>query len=130
MPDFAKNILIGFARLDGQTVSIVANQPLISSGVLDIQSSVKAARWVRFCDAFNIPIITFVDVPGFLPVIIYKLFFILFSYLILYFIGNCSRTWRYYSKWSKIAVCLCGGIKTNSFFFFSYYHVIYYYYLF
>ncbi|KAJ3134699.1 hypothetical protein HK100_003383 [Physocladia obscura] len=67
MPDYAKNIVIGFARMSGQTVSIVANQPLVSSGVLDINSSVKAARWVRFCDAFNIPIITFVDVPGFLP---------------------------------------------------------------
>lgn len=67
MPEFAKNIVIGFARMNGQTVSIVANQPLVSSGVLDINSSIKAARWVRFCDAFNIPIITFVDVPGFLP---------------------------------------------------------------
>lgn len=66
-PDFAKNMLIGFARMNGRTVSIVANQPLVSSGVLDIPSSVKAARWVRFCDAFNIPILTFVDVPGFLP---------------------------------------------------------------
>ncbi|KAJ3076339.1 hypothetical protein HDU98_003921 [Podochytrium sp. JEL0797] len=60
-------MVIGFARMGGQTVSIIANQPLVSSGVLDITSSVKAARWVRFCDAFNIPIITFVDVPGFLP---------------------------------------------------------------
>ncbi|EPZ35768.1 ATPase, AAA-type domain-containing protein [Rozella allomycis CSF55] len=67
MPDYAKNIVVGFARLNGKTVSIVANQPLVSSGVLDINASVKAARWVRFCDAFNIPIITFVDVPGFLP---------------------------------------------------------------
>jgi propionyl-CoA carboxylase beta chain len=67
MPEFAKNIVIGFARMNGQTVSIVSNQPLISSGVLDINSSIKAARWVRFCDAFNIPIVTFVDVPGFLP---------------------------------------------------------------
>ncbi|KAJ3035103.1 hypothetical protein HDV00_004325 [Rhizophlyctis rosea] len=67
MPDFAKNMVIGFGRLDGQTVSIVANQPLVSSGVLDINSSIKAARWVRFCDAFNIPLLTFVDVPGFLP---------------------------------------------------------------
>ncbi len=66
-PDFAKNMVIGFARMAGQTVSIVANQPLVSSGVLDINSSIKAARWVRFCDAFNIPILTFVDVPGFLP---------------------------------------------------------------
>ncbi|KAJ3332906.1 hypothetical protein HDU76_012643 [Blyttiomyces sp. JEL0837] len=67
MPDYAKNMVIGFARMGGQTVSIIANQPLVSSGVLDINSSVKAARWVRFCDAFNIPLITFVDVPGFLP---------------------------------------------------------------
>ncbi|KAI8840556.1 propionyl-CoA carboxylase [Chytridium lagenaria] len=67
MPDYAKNMVIGFARLGGETVSIIANQPLVSSGVLDINSSVKAARWVRFCDAFNIPLLTFVDVPGFLP---------------------------------------------------------------
>src|ERR1044072_3361718 len=67
MPDYAKNIVIGFARMGGKTVSIVGNQPLVSSGVLDINSSVKAARFVRFCDAFNIPIITLVDVPGFLP---------------------------------------------------------------
>ncbi|KAJ3113276.1 hypothetical protein HDU96_003580 [Phlyctochytrium bullatum] len=67
MPDYAKNMVIGFGRMGGQTVSIIANQPLVSSGVLDINSSIKAARWVRFCDAFNIPLITFVDVPGFLP---------------------------------------------------------------
>jgi propionyl-CoA carboxylase beta chain len=67
MPDFAKNIIIGFARLDGKTVGIVGNQPLVLSGALDINASVKAARFVRFCDAFNIPIVTFVDVPGFLP---------------------------------------------------------------
>lgn len=67
MPEYAKNIVVGFARMNGRTVSIVGNQPNVSSGVLDINASVKAARWVRFCDAFNIPIITFVDVPGFLP---------------------------------------------------------------
>ncbi|ORX89119.1 carboxyl transferase [Basidiobolus meristosporus CBS 931.73] len=67
MPDYAKNIVIGFGRMNGRTVSIVGNNPLVSSGVLDINSSVKAARFVRFCDAFNIPIVTFVDVPGFLP---------------------------------------------------------------
>ncbi|TPX33611.1 acetyl-CoA carboxylase [Synchytrium microbalum] len=66
-PDSAKNMVIGFGRLDGATVAIVANQPLVSSGVLDITSSVKAARWIRFADAFNIPVLTFVDVPGFLP---------------------------------------------------------------
>ena len=64
---FAKNILVGFARLDGRPVGIVANQPAVLAGTLDIDASVKAARFVRFCDAFNIPIVTFEDVPGFLP---------------------------------------------------------------
>jgi propionyl-CoA carboxylase beta chain len=64
---FAGNILVGFARLGGQSVGIVAQQPLVLAGVLDINASDKAARFVRFCDCFNIPIITFVDVPGFLP---------------------------------------------------------------
>src|SRR6187549_2907087 len=66
-PEYAKNIIIGFARMEGQTVGIVANQPLVLAGCLDIKSSIKAARFVRFCDAFNIPVITFVDVPGFMP---------------------------------------------------------------
>ncbi|MFA6573736.1 MAG: acyl-CoA carboxylase subunit beta, partial [Patescibacteria group bacterium] len=66
-PHYAKNIVIGFGRLAGQSVGIVANQPIFLAGVLDIDSSIKGARFVRFCDAFNIPIITFVDVPGFLP---------------------------------------------------------------
>ena len=66
-PNFAENILIGFARMDGQTVGIVANQPLVLAGVLDINASVKAARFVRFCDAFNIPLLVFEDVPGFMP---------------------------------------------------------------
>jgi propionyl-CoA carboxylase beta chain len=66
-PDFAANIIIGLARMEGQTVGIVANQPLVLAGCLDIDSSRKAARFVRFCDCFNIPLITFVDVPGFLP---------------------------------------------------------------
>ena len=65
--DYAKNIITGFARLDGETVGVVANQPQVLAGVLDIDASRKAARFVRFCDAFNIPIITFVDVPGFMP---------------------------------------------------------------
>ncbi|MSR01946.1 MAG: acyl-CoA carboxylase subunit beta [Gemmatimonadetes bacterium] len=64
---FAGNILVGFARLGGRSVGIIANQPAVLAGVLDINSSTKAARFVRFCDAFNIPIITLVDVPGFLP---------------------------------------------------------------
>jgi propionyl-CoA carboxylase beta chain len=66
-PDFARNILTGFARIEGSTVGIVANQPMVLAGCLDIDSSRKAARFVRFCDCFSIPIITFVDVPGFLP---------------------------------------------------------------
>ncbi|MEO1469722.1 MAG: acyl-CoA carboxylase subunit beta [Pseudomonadota bacterium] len=65
--DFAANIVTGFIRLDGQTVGVVANQPLVLAGVLDIDSARKAARFVRFCDCFGIPILTFVDVPGFLP---------------------------------------------------------------
>lgn len=67
MPHFAKNVTIGFVRMDGQTVGIVANQPAFLAGVLDIDASDKAARFIRFCDCFNIPIVTLVDVPGFLP---------------------------------------------------------------
>ena len=66
-PHWAKSIICGFSRLNGQTVGIVGNQPMVLAGVLDIESSEKAARFVRTCDAFNIPIVTFVDVPGFLP---------------------------------------------------------------
>ncbi len=66
-PDYAGNIVIGLARMEGSTVGIVANQPMVLAGCLDIASSRKAARFVRFCDCFNIPILTFVDVPGFLP---------------------------------------------------------------
>jgi acetyl-CoA carboxylase carboxyltransferase component len=66
-PLWARNIVIGFARLDGHAVGIVANQPKVLAGTLDIDASSKAARFVRFCDAFNIPLVTFVDVPGFLP---------------------------------------------------------------
>ncbi|MEM8820817.1 MAG: acyl-CoA carboxylase subunit beta [Pseudomonadota bacterium] len=65
--DFAKNIITGFIRLEGRTVGVVANQPMVLAGVLDIDSARKAARFVRFCDCFSIPILTFVDVPGFLP---------------------------------------------------------------
>jgi acetyl-CoA/propionyl-CoA carboxylase carboxyl transferase subunit len=64
---FARNLVIGFARLDGHAIGVVANQPRVNAGTLDIDSSVKGARFVRFCDAFNIPILTFVDVPGFMP---------------------------------------------------------------
>ena len=66
-PEHAQNIIIGFARMDGHTVGVVANQPMVLAGCLDIKSSIKAGRFVRFCDAFNIPILTFVDVPGFMP---------------------------------------------------------------
>ena len=65
--DYAKNIIVGFARFNGVSVGVVANQPKFLAGVLDINASRKAARFVRFCDAFNIPLVTFVDVPGFLP---------------------------------------------------------------
>jgi propionyl-CoA carboxylase beta chain len=64
---YAKNIIVGFARLDGRPVGVVANQPAVLAGTLDINASVKGARFVRFCDAFNIPLVTFEDVPGFLP---------------------------------------------------------------
>ncbi len=66
-PDFARNMIVGFGRFNGRPVGIVANQPNVLAGCLDIDSSVKAARFVRFCDAFNLPLVTFVDVPGFLP---------------------------------------------------------------
>lgn len=66
-PDYAKNVVIGFGRMEGHTVGFVANQPMFLAGCLDIDASRKAARFVRFCDAFNIPIVSFVDVPGFLP---------------------------------------------------------------
>jgi propionyl-CoA carboxylase beta chain len=64
---YAQNLIVGFARLDGRSVGIVANQPAVLAGVLDIDSSLKGARFVRFCDAFNIPLVVFEDVPGFLP---------------------------------------------------------------
>ena len=66
-PDYAKNIITGFARMEGNPVGIVANQPMVLAGCLDINASVKAARFVRFCDSFGIPIVTLVDVPGFMP---------------------------------------------------------------
>ncbi|HEY0523843.1 MAG TPA: acyl-CoA carboxylase subunit beta [Stellaceae bacterium] len=66
-PDYARNMIVGFARMEGSTIGIVANQPMVLAGCLDIDSSRKAARFVRFCDCFEIPILTFVDVPGFLP---------------------------------------------------------------
>jgi len=66
-PDYARNIVIGFGRMEGAPVGIVANNPMVLAGCLDIKSSIKAARFVRFCDAFNIPLLTFVDVPGFMP---------------------------------------------------------------
>ena len=67
MPHFARNVVVGFARLGGRSVGIVANQPAFLAGVLDIDASDKAARFIRFCDCFNIPLVTFEDVPGFLP---------------------------------------------------------------
>src|SRR3972149_8220289 len=64
---WAQNIVVGFARLQGYPIGVVGNQPKVLAGTLDINSSIKAARFVRFCDCFNIPLLTFVDVPGFLP---------------------------------------------------------------
>jgi propionyl-CoA carboxylase beta chain len=66
-PEHAPNIVVGFGRMDGHPIGVVANQPAVLAGCLDIKSSIKAGRFVRFCDAFNIPIVTFVDVPGFMP---------------------------------------------------------------
>jgi propionyl-CoA carboxylase beta chain len=66
-PKWAQNIIVGFARLGGRNVGIVAQQPAVLAGALDIDASIKAARFVRTCDAFNVPLVTFVDVPGFLP---------------------------------------------------------------
>ncbi|MFT6300456.1 MAG: propionyl-CoA carboxylase beta chain [Saprospiraceae bacterium] len=66
-PDYAANLIIGFIRIDGSSVGVVANQPLVLAGCLDINASKKGARFIRFCDAFNIPVLTFVDVPGFMP---------------------------------------------------------------
>ena len=66
-PGYARNIITGFAHMGGQTVGIIANQPMVLAGCLDIDSARKAGRFVRFCDCFEIPIVTFVDVPGFLP---------------------------------------------------------------
>jgi len=64
---FARNMVIGFGRMNGETVGFVANQPLVLAGVLDVDSSDKAARFIRYCDAFNIPLVTLVDLPGYLP---------------------------------------------------------------
>jgi len=64
---YARNLIVGFARIDGRPIGVVANQPAVLAGTLDIDASVKGARFVRFCDAFNIPLVTFEDVPGFLP---------------------------------------------------------------
>jgi propionyl-CoA carboxylase beta chain len=66
-PDYAGNLIIGFIRIEGSTVGVVANQPMVLAGCLDIDASRKGARFIRFCDAFNIPVLTFVDVPGFMP---------------------------------------------------------------
>lgn len=66
-PEYARNVVVGFGRMEGRPVGIVGNQPLSLAGVLDINTSRKAARFVRFCDAFGIPLIAFVDVPGFMP---------------------------------------------------------------
>jgi propionyl-CoA carboxylase beta chain len=83
--DFAENIVVGFARLGGRSIGIVANQPAMLAGVLDIKSSQKGGRFVRFCDCFNIPLLVFEDVPGFLP--------------------GTDQEWHHYQR-SQIAVCI------------------------
>ena len=93
-PEFAPNIIVGFARMEGSTIGIVANQPMVLAGCLDIDSSRKAARFVRFCDCFNIPIVTFVDVPGFLP-------------------GHRPGIWRHHQARRQAAVRLCRGDRTQ-----------------
>jgi propionyl-CoA carboxylase beta chain len=66
-PDYAKNLVVGFIRIEGQSVGVIANQPMVLAGCLDVDASIKGARFIRFCDAFNIPVLTLVDVPGFMP---------------------------------------------------------------
>ena len=92
--DYAQNMLIGFARMGGYSVGIVANQPSYLAGALDIDASVKGARFVRFCDAFNIPLVTFVDVPGFLP-------------------GTAAGVRRNYSAWRETALRLLRGDRAE-----------------
>ena len=92
---YAKNIVVGFARLNGKPVGIVANQPAMLAGTLDINASVKGARFVRFCDCFNIPLVTFEDVPGFLP-------------------GTQSGIRRNHPAWREVAVCVCGSDRAES----------------
>ena len=89
-PEFARNIVVGLSRIKGETVGLVCNQPRVMAGGLDIDSSDKAARFIRFCDAFNIPIITFEDVTGFFP-------------------GIKQEARRNYSAWSEILICLFGS---------------------
>ena len=86
--EYAMNIVVGFARLGGHTIGVVANQPNFLAGCLDIDASIKAARFVRFCDSFNIPLLTFVDVPGFLPGASQEW-------------GGDNQTWR------QVTLCIC-----------------------
>jgi hypothetical protein len=107
MPDYAKNIVIGFSRLEGRTVGVVGNQPNSLAGCLDIDASVKGARFVRFCDAFNIPLVTFVDVPGFLPgtnqgVCMLHGFGCSFCALTV-----CPRARRDHPARREVAICVC-----------------------
>ena len=91
----ARNIIVGFGRIEGHTVGFVANQPMFLAGVLDSDCSRKAARFVRFCDCFNIPIVTFVDVPGFLP-------------------GTAQEYGGLIKHGAKLSVCLCRGYGAQS----------------
>ena len=91
---YAKNIVVGFARLNGKPVGIVANEPAMLAGTLDINASVKGARFVRFCDCFNIPLVTFEDVRV--------------------FAGHAAGVWRNHPAWRQVAVCVCGSYRAES----------------
>ena len=107
MPDYAKNIVIGFSRLEGRTVGVVGNQPNSLAGCLDIDASVKGARFVRFCDAFNIPLVTFVDVPGFLPGTNQGMSMLRCFGGSVCALSVCFRARRNHPARREIAVCVC-----------------------
>lgn len=112
MPHYAKNIITGFARFDGRPVGIVGNQPKVAAGCLDINSSVKGARFVRFCDAFNIPLLTLVDVPGFLPGTIcynYSFFFFYKCHFSDFTRRHRSGIQRHYPTRRQTALRVCGS---------------------
>ena len=117
--EFAKNIVVGFARIKGQSVGLVCNQPRFMAGGIDIDSSDKAARFIRFCDSFNVPIITFEDVTGFFPGIKQEHGGIIrHGAKILYAYSEATVpkiTWRYYSSRRKNFVCILRSNRTKNY---------------